>query len=46
MTQYNLLIMLNDPYIKLATLFLNSLYKNTDLNREVHSLQKKIKKKI
>lgn len=32
MTQYNLLIMLNDPYIKLATLFLNSLYKNTNTN--------------
>lgn len=32
MTKYNLLIMLNDPYIKLATLFLNSLHKNTDLN--------------
>lgn len=32
MTQYNLLIMLNDPYIKLATLFLNSLHKNTNIN--------------
>ena len=32
MTHYNLLIMLNDPYMKLAILFLNSLHKNTDLN--------------
>ena len=32
MTQYNLLIMLNDPYVKLATLFFNSLYKNTNIN--------------
>ena len=32
MTQYNLLIMLNDPYIKLATLFLNSLHKNTNID--------------
>jgi len=32
MTKFNLLIMLNDPYIKLATLFLNSLHKNTNLN--------------
>ena len=31
MTKYNLLIMLNDPYIKLATLFLNSLHKNTNI---------------
>ena len=32
MTQYNLLIMLNDPYIKLATILLNSLYKNTNID--------------
>ena len=33
MTQYNLLLMLNDPYIKLATLFLNSLHQNADMKK-------------
>ena len=32
MTKYNLLFVLNDPYIKFAYLFLNSLFKNTDID--------------
>jgi len=33
MSQYSLLLMLNDAYIKLATLFLNSLHLNADLSK-------------
>ena len=31
--KYNLLIMLNDPYFKLATLFLNSFIKNSNISK-------------
>ena len=31
--KHNLLIMLNDPYFKLATLFLNSFIKNSDISK-------------